>query len=127
VSGSAGKLGGMQPDYPHNAMQYANAIEGGAAMLEVEGNRLDLKWICADGVIRDHFTMMKEVNKHQVINAKAGSKVILTASFTGNYNWSVKGQQTSSITVIPHVGKTEYTVVDKEGCLKDTFTIIATK
>jgi 3',5'-cyclic AMP phosphodiesterase CpdA len=127
VSGSAGKLGGMQPDYPHNAMQYANAIEGGAAMLEVEGNRLDLKWICADGVIRDHFTMMKEVNKHQVIKAKAGSKVTLTASFTGNYNWSEKGQQTNSITVFPRVGKTEYTVVDKEGCLKDTFTIIATK
>ena len=36
---------------------------GGAVMLEVEGNRLDLKWICSDGKIGNHFTMMKEVSK----------------------------------------------------------------
>lgn len=32
-------------------------------MLEVQGNRFDLKWICADGQILDHFTMMKDVSK----------------------------------------------------------------
>lgn len=127
LSGSAGKLGGTQPGYPHDAMQYANATDGGATMLEIRGNRLDLKWICADGVIRDHFTLMKEVNKHTVLHVKAKSSVTLTASFTGNYQWSEKGQQTKSITIVAKSGKTEYTVQDKEGCLKDTFTIITTK
>jgi hypothetical protein len=108
-------------------MQYANATDGGAALLEVQGNRLDLKWICADGVIRDRFTLMKEVNKHTILHVKAKSKVTLTASFTGNYKWSEKAQQTRSITVVARSGKTEYTVQDKEGCLKDTFTIITTK
>lgn len=64
VSGSAGALGGHKENYPHNAMYYSNNEVGGAVMLEVEGNRLDLKWICSDGKIGDHFTMMKDVSKN---------------------------------------------------------------
>jgi hypothetical protein len=30
-------------------MFYSNATMGGASMLKVEGNRLDFKWIAADG------------------------------------------------------------------------------
>jgi len=63
VSGSAGALGGHKPEYPHNAMYYSNNEVGGAVMLEVEGNRLAMKWICSDGQIRDQFTMMKDVSK----------------------------------------------------------------
>ncbi|WP_311946759.1 metallophosphoesterase family protein [Mucilaginibacter terrae] len=63
VAGSAGALGGHKPTWPHNAMYYYNCDIGGAIMLEVQGSRLDLKWICADGQIRDHFTMMKDVSK----------------------------------------------------------------
>lgn len=125
VSGSAGKLGGRQKTYPHKAMQYANDMNGGASLLEIENNRLDLKWICADGVIRDRFTMMKEVNKHNVIKAKAGQALTLTASFVGNYKWSEKNQTSKSITIKPAKGTTTYTVEDKEGCVKDTFTITA--
>jgi predicted phosphodiesterase len=65
VSGSAGALGGHKETYPHNAMYYSNNEVGGAVMLEVEGNRLDLKWICSDGKIGDHFTMMKDVKKDE--------------------------------------------------------------
>jgi hypothetical protein len=108
-------------------MQYSNATEGGASLLEVQGNRLDLKWICADGVIRDHFTMMKEVNQHKVIKAKAGEKITLTASFTGNYKWSDHVTTARSITITPKVGTSSYFVEDKESCVKDSFTIITTK
>jgi 3',5'-cyclic AMP phosphodiesterase CpdA len=59
VAGSAGQLGGTQPGYPHNAMPYSSAEIGGAVLLDVEGNKLVLKWICADGKIRDQFTMIK--------------------------------------------------------------------
>ena len=65
VSGSAGALGGHKETYPHNAMFYSNHEIGGAVMLEVQGNRLDLKWICSDGEIRDHFTMMKDVERDE--------------------------------------------------------------
>ena len=60
VSGSAGQLGGKQRSFPHDAMYFSDADHGGADMIEVKGNRLDFTWICADGVIRDHFTMVKK-------------------------------------------------------------------
>ncbi|MBB5638008.1 hypothetical protein HDE68_003934 [Pedobacter cryoconitis] len=66
VSGSAGKLGGKQLTYPHHAMYFSDAEHGGASVLEVEGNRLDLKWVCADGEIRDQFTIVKKAAKVHV-------------------------------------------------------------
>jgi hypothetical protein len=60
VSGSAGKLGGKQPEFPHNAMYFSDADHGGACMLDVQDNRLELKWVCADGEIRDQFTILKK-------------------------------------------------------------------
>ncbi len=62
VTGSAGKLGGMQPSFPHKAMFYSDATHGGACLLEVNGSRLDFRWICADGIIRDQFTMIKKTD-----------------------------------------------------------------
>src|SRR4051794_38246004 len=60
--GSAGQIGGTAPGYPHNAMQISNNSNGGAMVIEIEDNRLDAKWVCSDGVIRDRFTIMKDVN-----------------------------------------------------------------
>ena len=65
VSGSAGALGGHKETWPHNAMYYANNEVGGSVMIEAEGNRFNLKWVCADGKIRDSFTIMKDVSKAQ--------------------------------------------------------------
>jgi hypothetical protein len=128
VSGSAGQLGGKQETFPHNAMQYSNATEGGAALIEVQGNRLDLKWICADGIIRDQFTMMKDVNKSTKINLKRGKRVTLTASFIGNYKWNKSNETTRSIEVTPAVpGTTVYEVKDPFSCLKDVFQVTVSK
>lgn len=60
VSGSAGALGGHKEKYPHNAMHYSNNEVGGAVMLEVQGNKLELKWITSEGEIGDRFTMIKK-------------------------------------------------------------------
>lgn len=122
VSGSAGQLGGKQTNYPHNALPYSDATHGGSSVLEVQGNRLDLKWICADGVIRDHFTMMKNVNQQRTITIKKGEPVTLTASFTGDYVWSSDKSTGRSITVAPS-SSTIYTVKDKLNCIRDTFTV----
>src|SRR5204863_7222212 len=53
VSGSAGQLGGQQGTYPHNAMYYSNPTNGGSFILDIEDNKLEAKWLCADGVVRD--------------------------------------------------------------------------
>ena len=123
VSGSAGSLGGKQDSFPHNAMYYSNASIGGAAILEIQGNRLDLKWICADGVIRDHFTMMKNVNRRNIIKVKKGESVTLTASYEGRYKWTNSNLTTKSIVITPAKRKSTFTVQDDAGCLKDTFEI----
>ncbi|PWT75254.1 MAG: metallophosphoesterase [Bacteroidetes bacterium] len=60
VSGSAGQLGGMQPEFPHNAMYFSDAEHGGSSLIVVNGDRLDFKWICSDGKIRDQFSMIKK-------------------------------------------------------------------
>ncbi len=127
VSGSAGQLGGMEKNFPHDAMFYSNAEVGGACMLEVKENRLDLKWVCSDGKIRDHFTMMKNVNRHSIIQAKIGQQVRLTASYNGSYRWNKSKQKTKSIVVTPSIGSNTYTVHDRENCLQDVFVINTSK
>jgi hypothetical protein len=129
VSGSAGQLGGKQTSWPHEALPYSDAIHGGAGMLEVQGNRLDWKWVGADGVIRDRFTMMKGVNQQHVLSVKKGESITLTAPFTGDYHWStgkantkVPGGDQKSITITPS-STTIYTVKDSFNCLKDVFEV----
>jgi 3',5'-cyclic AMP phosphodiesterase CpdA len=125
VNGGSSEIGDVQKAFPHKAMYYSNNTYGGANMLEVHGNRLDLKWVCEDGVIRDQFTMMKNVNKKSVIHIKKGGSTTLTASFMGDYEWNNK-QKTKSIKVSPSTSAT-FTVHDKYGCIKDTFEVIVTK
>jgi hypothetical protein len=123
VSGSAGQLGGTTSGYPHNAMQYSNATNGGSMILEVQGNRLDAKWICADGVIRDKFTMMKDVNKVDTTTVFSGVSDTLTASWTGTYAWN-SGATTQSINIAPNAD-TLITVKDNttSTCLTDSHLI----
>ncbi len=122
VSGSSSRTDHTQPGFPHDALPFASVDYVGASIVEIEDNRLDFKWICEDGKVRDHFTMMKGVNRKQVIKVKKGTAVILTASFVGQYKWSDSDSKERSITVKPKQHAT-YTVVDPYSCLKDTFEI----
>jgi hypothetical protein len=128
VSGSAGQLGGKQPSFPHDALPYSDATHGGGGMLEVEGNRLDWKWVCADGEIRDHFTMMKNVNQQHQLSIHKGDSITLTASFPGDGEWSYgKARATGqSITVHPS-STTVYTVKDKLHCVEDRWEVKVTR
>lgn len=121
VAGSGGQLGSPKPDFPHKAMYHSDAQHGGGLMLEVEGNRLDLKWIAADGVIRDKFTMEKGVNKETTQEIARDQSVELKASFIGDYLWS-NGSKTRAITVKP-TENTDYTVKDGKNCIQDVFHI----
>lgn len=123
VAGSSGQLSSkVNVSWPHAAMNYADAANGGAVAIEVEGNRLDAKWICADGVIRDQFTILKNVNTSKKNTITAGQSTTLTASWNGSYNWSPFSATTKSITVSP-ANTSTYIVKDIENCLSDTFTV----
>jgi hypothetical protein len=128
VSGSAGKIDSRtQATFPHDAMVVSNAVDGGALMLEVERNRLDLKWLGADGEVRDKFTMMKDVNRKTTVNLKNGQSATLTASFVGDYEWTGSKEKGASIRVSPRAGKHTYSVRDKYSCVEDVFEVIVNK
>lgn len=120
VSGSSGASGGVQAGYPHNAMPWS-FNDGGMLQLEIEGNRLDAKFIRRDQVIADQFTIMKDVSKTTNLTIPPGTPTELTASWVGTYSWNT-GETTKSITVAP-TSNTTYTVTDGNGCLTDVYNI----
>lgn len=128
VAGSAGQVGGTSSSFPHASSYYANATTGGSLSVEIEGNRLDAKFIAADNTIKDKFTILKDVNKKTTVNTTAGQNVTLTASWKGNYKWST-GDTTRAITLTAVAGTTVYTVSDNatagSRCIQDTFNVIA--
>lgn len=122
VVGSSGKLDESSPGYPHQAMHYSNVTVGGAMVIEIESNMLDAKWICSDGVMRDNFTFMKQVNNKVDTTVAPSSNISLSASWTGNYTWST-GETTRNINIAPSTNSI-YTVRDNFNCLADTFNVI---
>lgn len=125
VSGSSGKVGGQANGYPLSFMQYSNNTVGGSFEFEVEGNRLDAKFITANGTIADQFTIMKDVNNITNITIEQGQPVTLSASWVGNYRWN-NGETTRALIVSPSVGQHTYSVTDSVGgtsYLKDTYNI----
>jgi hypothetical protein len=126
VSGSAGSLGGQQLSFPHDAMYYSNATNGGSFILDVNKNRLDGSWLCADGVIRDHFTVFKDVNNVYTYTLTAGQNFTLNASWPGNYYWSTPsmGDTLNALSIAP-TSDSVFWVSDKANCIADTFHIKA--
>lgn len=125
VSGSAGQLdANVQAAWPHNAMSaYNNSTNGGSMLLTVEGNRLDSKWICADGVVRDQFTMIKDANKVKNYTINSGESLTLKASWKGQYSWNHNGATTAAVTINP-TANFKYVVSDQFQCVADTFNVI---
>lgn len=122
VSGSAGKVGGtLANSWPHDAMYFSDAIHGGSMAIEIEANRLNAKWICGDGVIRDEFTIVKDVNQTKYLVINKGETVTLKSSWIGVYNWNTGASQ-REITVTP-LTDTTYFVTDGESCLSDVFKV----
>src|SRR5205085_2833462 len=97
---------------------------GGSLALEIQGNRLDAKFIAADKTIKDQFSIFKDVNKATTLTVSPGQQATLTASWTGNYSWST-GATTNAITINQPAGNYEYIVTDNANnqnkCLSDTF------
>lgn len=122
VSGSAGSLGGQQTNFPHDAMYYSNTTEGGSLILDIENNRADLKFLCADGVIRDNLTVFKNVNNVTTYSLTSGQNATLTASWPGNYHWSYSAD-TLRTHIITANSDTTFWVSDKFNCVADTFHI----
>ena len=121
VSGSSGQLGGTESSFPHNAMHYSDATNGGSLILDFDANRLDVSWLCADGIIRDKFTMLKDVSVTKTITITSAQSTTLTASWPGSFIWS--NSSTSNNIVVSPTINTTYWVKDPNTCLADTFKV----
>jgi hypothetical protein len=135
VAGSAGQLGGTTSGYPQDCMHYSDALNGGCFYFEVDSNRLNAKFISyttgpLTPVVRDSFTIFKDVNKKYNIVAVQNSPTVLTASWRGKYVWPNNGMATTQAVTISNstVGSFVYIVKDDVSgtCLQDTFNVTVT-
>jgi acid phosphatase type 7 len=123
VAGSAGQVSGTQGNYPHDATVYSNSETGGSIYLEIEGNRLDSKWIAENGTVTDQFTILKDVNKNtDVVIAPNTPTLNLQASWLGDYVWENSANTSKILSINPVIGQS-YFVGDSRQCLRDTFLI----
>jgi acid phosphatase type 7 len=125
VVGSAGRLDWNGDPIPHTSSVYSNVSIGGSLLLTIDNTRLDGRWVCADGVIRDNFTVFKNVNKTEKKTVEYGIKTRINASWRGTHLWSNGIRNKEFIDVILRKDTT-ISVVDSLGFLKDVFQISVT-
>lgn len=59
ICGVGGQLGGTTSGYPHNAMYASSVSNLGSLVIDVQGDRLDYKFLTSTGSIWDQFTIQK--------------------------------------------------------------------
>lgn len=124
VAGTAGWVGGTKPGYPHNAMVTSNSEDTGALILEVNDNKLELKYLTAKGVVFDQFTIFKDVNKKTQKTIECGELVSFGTSWKGELISTV-GKVENNIVILDSLNKgVQFTVTDKNKCLRDTIQVI---
>lgn len=122
VVGSAGRLDWNGDPNPHRSSIYSNVSIGGSLLFTINDNRLDARWISTDGVVRDNFTVFKNVNKTEKKTVEFGETIRLTSSWKGSHLWSNGINNQSFIEISPRKDTT-LSVVDSLGFLKDNFQI----
>lgn len=131
VSGSAGQLGGTTAGYPQDCMYYSDATNGGCLYFEVDSNRLDVKFIsyttAPTPVIRDQFTIFKDVKKKQTFNVVTNDPLTLKASWKGNYYWPNNGGVTTQAVTLTNSVNGTFTYYARDAnsgyCISDTFIV----
>jgi hypothetical protein len=125
VSGTAGnRLNFRSPTYPHDALPIIEEVHGGSLLLEVEGNRLDMKMIGSNGAVIDKFTMVKDMNQKSTIDVPLNSSsFVLKSPYKEPSVWVASQSVVPSITIDNPVGGMVFHVEDTKGCFKDTLTL----
>ncbi|WP_266367689.1 metallophosphoesterase [Tellurirhabdus rosea] len=59
VAGSGGQRGGQAAGWPMPAAVYSNNTEGGSLLIDVKKTRMQVRWLCQDGKVRDDFSILK--------------------------------------------------------------------
>ncbi|MEZ5007125.1 MAG: metallophosphoesterase [Chitinophagales bacterium] len=120
TAGSSGKVTGSLTAHP---AMYAYLYQLGSVIVEIEENRMDVKFLNNSGNTTDYFTIDKDIYNASIdTTISSGNSVTLTASWADDFVWSPGGATTQSITVSP-TDTTQYIVKNASGCLADTFNV----
>lgn len=131
VSGSAGQIGGATAGYPQNCMAYSNNTNGGCLYFEVDSNRLDVKFVsyatAPTPLVRDQFTVFKDVRKKQTFNVATNTPLTLTASWRGTYYWPNNGGAATQAVDLTNSVNGTFTYYARDfssgNCIEDTFIV----
>ncbi len=90
--------------------------DGGMFYFEVQGNRLDAKWVRRDSVVADQFTIIKGAknNTTDSVTIYKGESATLYAGWPGTYFWTADSSTKSSLIAAPNT-TTTYVVRDSAG------------
>lgn len=127
VAGTGSIIGGFQANYPHNAMQYSNSLTAGAIFIEVEKNKLELKYLSREGKIEDQFTIFKEVNKSFTVKTDCGEAFQITPSFKGEYKFNNNFKFDTQFKIDSAERSTVFRISDKLQCIADTVKLTVNK
>jgi hypothetical protein len=124
VAGNAGKISGVDSEWPHPAMS-SYFIEVGALFLNVDKNRLDLTFLTGQGFDYDHVTIVKDAGGQQDVEVCFDEQVVLSPSWEAaiGATW-LPGGQVDSIFTISALSNATITASDSENCIADTFNLI---
>lgn len=123
VNGVGGATGAMRPSAPHPAMETSQPGVGGSVIFEIEGERLDAKFLTENRIITDQFTIFKDliVTDPAAVTVNYQGLVNLTAPWQGEYVWNT-GDKTRVIQKNP-IETQKFTVKDPQNCLQTNFQV----
>lgn len=123
VNGVGGATGAMRANAPHPVMETSQPGIGGSMIFEIEGGRLDAKFLTENGTITDQFTIFKDliVTDPAAVTVNYQGLVNLTAPWQGKYVWNT-GDKTRVIQKNP-IETQKFTVKDPQNCLQTNFQV----
>lgn len=123
VVGCSGKISGVDSDWPHPVMESFTETEPGSLILDISDKRLDGTFLTDEGVVYDHYTILKGANKTETYEVCAGEAVTLTPSWNDDANWIPFNVTNDQYTVTATINST-IIAESPNLCLKDTFNIV---
>ncbi len=123
VNGVGGATGAMRSNGPHPVMETSQAGIGGSMIFDIEGSRLDAKFLTENGTITDQFTIFKDLNlaAPAPVTVNYQGTVSLTAPWPGEYVWNT-GEKTRVIQKNP-IETQKFTVKDPQNCLQTEYQV----
>ncbi|MDQ6892158.1 MAG: metallophosphoesterase family protein [Acidobacteriota bacterium] len=67
VAGTSGQVGGGSFDHP---AMYLSAAELGSLVVDVDGDRLDARFLTSTGTLADHFTLVRSTSFHTIASCR---------------------------------------------------------